>query len=252
MYNAFSPQALDRSLKELAKSAVERSIVRPLAFIKHSLERNSTTVADPYEVIWSRAALAAANYIEPRLGSALLFRQRERLWDYALRKARRDGLMAEFGVFWGYSINYFARRLRKERARIYGFDSFEGLKEDWCGTQCPVGAFGLRGRLPRVLSNVSLVKGWFDETIPRFLEDHAGSFSFVHLDADTYESTALVLRLIESRLGPGAVIVFDDYIGVPNWENGEFRAWQEFVAARKITYRYLGFASRSQAAVQIA
>ena len=42
-----------------------------------------------------------------------------------------DNLYIEFGVFSGTSINYFSKNLKK---KIYGFDSFEGLKEDWVGT----------------------------------------------------------------------------------------------------------------------
>src|SRR5579884_3786288 len=83
MVNAFSPHSLDASIKELAKSLLDRSVVKPLTFIKAGLDRNATPT-DPYEVIWSRAAVRAADYIEPRLGSALLFRRRELLWDYAL------------------------------------------------------------------------------------------------------------------------------------------------------------------------
>ena len=44
--------------------------------------------------------------------------------------------------------------------------------------------------------------------------------------------------------------MFDDYIAFPNWENGEFKAFREFVEARGLKYRYLAFANQ-QSAVQI-
>jgi hypothetical protein len=46
--------------------------------------------------------------------------------------------------------------------------------------------------------------------------------------------------------------MFDEYYNYPNWREHEYRAWQEFVAARKIKYRYTGFSTmRYHAAVQI-
>ena len=101
-------------------------------------------------------------------------------------------------------------------------DSFEGLKGDWYGSDAPSGTFGLGGQPPKVISNVTLVKGWFDNTLPIFLSGHPGVFSFLHLDADTFEWTALVLDLIKDR------IANDEYIGLPNWQKGEFLAWQQF------------------------
>jgi hypothetical protein len=46
--------------------------------------------------------------------------------------------------------------------------------------------------------------------------------------------------------------MFDEYYNYPNWREHEYKAWQEFVAAQKITYRYTGFSTmRYHAAVQI-
>jgi hypothetical protein len=112
------------------------------------------------------------------------------------------------------------------------------------------GTFDLGGKLPRVYSNVTLVKGWFDQTVPDFLITHSGPLSFLHLDADTYETTILLLNLLKERIVKDTIIVFDEYLGFPNWRNGEFRAWQEFCQAENVRYRYLAFSFR-QAAVQI-
>ena len=103
----------------------------------------------------------------------------------------------------------------------------------------------------KVLSNVVLLKGWFDQTLPEFLRAHPEMFSFVHLDADTYSSTEMVLRLIGDHLASGTILVFDEYLGYPGWQNGEFKAWQEFTARHGIKYEYLAFSNR-QAAVRIA
>ena len=55
---------------------------------------------------------------------------------------------------------------------IYGFDSFEGLPSDWVRTDVAVPektfAFKNPQMLPAVLHNVRLVKGMFEETLPKF------------------------------------------------------------------------------------
>jgi hypothetical protein len=82
--------------------------------------------------------------------------------DWALRSISNQGLICEFGVFEGESINYIAKKLPNRS--IFGFDSFEGLPEDW-RTNFEHGAFSTGGRLPQVQQNVTLLKGWFDATL---------------------------------------------------------------------------------------
>lgn len=45
-----------------------------------------------------------------------------------------------------------------------------------------------------------------------------------------------MLDLLADRIATGTVIVFDDYMAFPNWENREFRAFKEFVEARGLKY----------------
>jgi hypothetical protein len=61
---------------------------------------------------------------------ALSFKDREDLWKYAFSKKNMVGTIAEFGVWKGESINYLAKLTNET---IFGFDSFEGLQEDWRG-----------------------------------------------------------------------------------------------------------------------
>jgi hypothetical protein len=103
--------------------------------------------------------------------------------------------------------------------------------------------------LPEVAPNVSLVKGWFNETLPRFLADHPEPVAFMHVDSVTYEAARTVLDLTGDRLKRGAVVVFDEYFGARGWRLGEFKAWQEFVAARGLTYEYLAFSDQAVAVV---
>lgn len=119
---------------------------------------------------------------------------------------------AEFGVWQGVTINHCA----KERPDInwHGFDSFEGLPEDWdCGGKmCEKGKFSTDGKLPQVEWNVMLYKGWFDETLPRWKEQYKDKhFTFLHMDADLYSSTIYVLNELNDMIVPGTLIRFDEF-----------------------------------------
>ena len=58
-----------------------------------------------------------------------------------------------------------------------------------------------------------------------------------------------MLSLLAGRIVPGTVLVFDDYLGFPNWQHGEYLAWQQFVTARGLSYRYLAFGNTPVAVI---
>ncbi len=178
-----------------------------------------------------------------RLAARLLDRatpcsSRDEVLDLALCHLRADGLVCEFGVFEGESINRIADRLPGRV--VHGFDSFEGLPERWREAFEP-GMFGTGGRLPGVRPNVRLLKGWFDATLPAFAAGHAGPAALLHVDCDLYSSTRCVLEQLGGRLVPGSVVVFDEYYNYPGWEEHEFRAFAEFAARRRLGYEYLAY-----------
>lgn len=191
-------------------------------------------------------------YITPHLNTAMLFADRYGLLDFALQRAKTvglNGLVCEFGVAGGKTLRQIAKTWG---GPVHGFDSFEGLPEDWIGTAEQAGRFNLGGKLPKVPGNVRLHAGWFDKTVPTFVAQTPGPASLLHLDADLYSSTKTVLDAFAERIVPGTVIVFDEYYNYPNWREHEFKAWQEFVAARQLRYAYIGFSTlQCQAAVQV-
>tara|TARA_B100000686_G_scaffold296404_1_gene327956 strand:- start:962 stop:1510 length:549 start_codon:yes stop_codon:yes gene_type:complete len=178
---------------------------------------------------------------------AIIFEKRELLWDYVFSLSLPSGNILEFGVAEGGSINHFSTLTDQP---IFGFDSFEGLREDWDGTHYLKGHFSRDGVLPKVATSVSLIKGWFDETLPVFLEDNKEPVKIVHVDGDTYQAAVSILEILRPRFLLGTVIIFDEYFGYLGWKEGEYKAWQELVTKYDITYRYLGF-SENSVAVQI-
>jgi predicted O-methyltransferase YrrM len=176
-------------------------------------------------------------------------RHREEVFDQALALVPRDGLVCEFGVFEGASTNYLARRLPGRR--LFGFDSFEGLPEDW-RPDFEAGMFSTGGRLPQVEANVTLIKGWFEQTLPPFAAAHPGQVALLHIDCDLYSSTKCVLAHLGDRIGPGAILVFDEFFNYPGWEEHEFRAFSEFVKARQLRHEIIAWnAEHEQIAIRI-
>jgi hypothetical protein len=148
-----------------------------------------------------------------------------------------DTLWLEFGVASGRTINYISRFTDNN---VYGFDSFYGLPEKWFN--CDVGDFSTNGELPKVNSNVVLVKGMFSDTLPDFIKEQNKKISFIHMDADLYSSTKYVLDTLKDYIEPGCVIVFDELVNYPGFDgdNGELRALYEFVTENKVVGQWIG------------
>ncbi|MDH3704942.1 MAG: TylF/MycF family methyltransferase [Acidimicrobiia bacterium] len=190
----------------------------------------------PHNALLQDALDDTVTYIKANMADAIVCGDAYDVLDLASARVELDGLILEFGVRTGTSINHIAH-LHPDRA-IHGFDSFEGLPEDWSGSTSPKGTFAGEGR-PTVAPNVELVIGWFDDTLGPFLDNHPGDAALVHIDSDLYSSAKTVLDELAPRIVPGSVIVFNEYFNYPNWRAHEFKAWQEFCADRGLGYRYL-------------
>lgn len=136
----------------------------------------------------------------------------------------KNGLFLEFGVFQGGTINFFSSLLKDKI--FYGFDSFDGLPEDWDDI-CPSGTF--KTNIPAVNSNVILIKGLFQETLKNFLNENKKSISFLHIDCDIYNSVDYVLKIIENRIEDDCLIIFDDFINFPNYKLHSIKSFVEFL-----------------------
>ena len=170
---------------------------------------------------------------------------------YVIEKAKENDFenkkfYLEFGVYVGKTINYFSKYINT----IYGFDSFEGLKEDWVGFEMAKGTFNLNKKLPKLNTNVVPIIGWIQDTLPKFLEKHNPEINFVHIDVDTYQTTKFILTKIKPYLLKNSIIAFDELYNFPGWEVGEYKALKEIFNENE--YKFIVFCKNGpQAAIQI-
>lgn len=161
---------------------------------------------------------------------------REEVYDAVARQvADREVLYCEFGVFEGYATRWWSRALRNPKARLHGFDSFEGLPDDYDdpGGKYVKGHFSTGGRTPDIDDpRVEWFVGWFDDTLPDYqVPDH--EVLVLNLDADLYSSTKLVLDTLRPHITAGTFIYFDE-LSRPAHEP---RAFTEFMAETGLRFR---------------
>jgi len=145
----------------------------------------------------------------------------------------------EFGTWSGESMLTIRNNLSTEY-KLFGFDSFLGLPEDWEGTQYKKGDFGLGGVIPDELKNLDakIFPGWFKDTIPEYLKE-ADNIALLHIDCDLYSSTIDILYSnIRKYIKSGTYIVFDEFRKINNKDH-EQRAFEEWVKDFNINYKMM-------------
>tara|TARA_R100001594_G_scaffold86912_1_gene121286 strand:- start:344 stop:955 length:612 start_codon:yes stop_codon:yes gene_type:complete len=172
---------------------------------------------------------------------------REGFYKMAMSYVKKDYDWAEFGVYRGVTAQLWLDQYLPSDKKLYLFDSFEGLPEDWAGVNnygekrfSPKGTFALDG-IPNFNDDrVVLQVGWFEDTVPTFVKNYnKKALSFVHLDADLYSSTKTVLNGIKHLINPDTIIIFDELCGDPRQQEHEYKAFEEFVFKNNLTPEYI-------------
>lgn len=190
------------------------------------------------------------NHFKIFFKNAVFLSDKNSVLEYAVKKSLLQDLeqsktYLEFGVWTGESINFLSDFLQKNC--IYGFDSFEGLREDWKGYHLTSGTFNLNKRVPKLKKNIIPMVGWIQDTLPKFLLEKKPKINFMHIDTDTYETAKFILENTKKYLCKNSIIVFDELYNFPGWDVGEYKALKETFSDNE--YKFLGFALKGEQAV---
>lgn len=170
------------------------------------------------------------------------YTDRVRLHEYVIKNQGLDQKpihYLEFGVAGGTSFAWWVKANHHADSLFYGFDTFEGLPEDWHFFK--KGAFSFD--IPFMDdSRGTFIKGLFQETLYKFLRDYSRNSDnpqvtkVIHMDADLYSSTLFALTSLAPFLREGDIILFDEF----NIPNHEFAAWSDFIRSYYLKYEVIG------------
>lgn len=155
-----------------------------------------------------------------------------------LVESKREGAVAEFGVFQGGTLAIISRTLRELgwQGKIYGFDLFgEPVPKRSVMDVFPLGTyFSDYETVRRCLEpyGVELIKGDISET-HKILKGVPLIFSF--FDTDFYSPTRAALEMCYEQMIAGGVIAFDHYFS-EGWEDtiGERIAAKEVLSGKPV------------------
>lgn len=193
-----------------------------------------------------------------RITGPRIFRKKARHLYNASKFCSVDGMVLEFGVGWGHSINAISKIFKDDI--VYGFDSFQGLPEPWEGpTDIPdtVGKI-VMSQMQMLNHNVTLVEGWFSESLPVWIKEvKPTTIKYMHLDCNLYSSSITVLMLLNDYIVPGTVICFDEFYlwddpeKWTTWQKGEYRALFEWVSKYDRKFEILFYGDRNELSIKI-
>jgi O-methyltransferase len=155
-------------------------------------------------------------------------------YDCAFLTMHLEGVMIECGVASGSQLAMMAQCLHDNNINklVYGFDSFCGIpyatSEDV--TQPGIGEININklgvlettgisshdednvrinfSKFETPMTNVRLVKGWFQDTVPSF---EVEKIALLRLDGDLYESTDVCMKYFFPKLVKGGILIIDDW-----------------------------------------
>jgi len=175
----------------------------------------------------------------------------QRKWDYNRRHILYQNISQqeelqnssidyfEFGVCGGHSFRWWLEHNKNAQSRFFGFDTFEGLPEDF-------GPFG-KGTMAVAMESLNITdprasfyKGLFQDTLIPFLEKYQnGKRKLIHMDADIFSATIFSLSQLYRVLNDGDIIFFDEF-AVPKHE---FMAFKIFTESFYVNYEVIAAAN---------
>ena len=169
------------------------------------------------------------------------YNKRYPMYEWVIKEEALTGPVnyLEFGVAAGYSFNWFMERNKNAESRFYGFDTFDGLPEDWGPFK--KGSFSNDDKMPAIIDNRGkYYKGLFQQTVPGFLKELDNSRrNVLMMDADLWSATLYTLTTIAPYLKKDDIIFFDEFV-VPTHE---FKAFTDFVESHYVNMQLIATAN---------
>lgn len=168
--------------------------------------------------------------------------------EYATTLVNRDlKHVVEFGVYRGTTMRILREKF-DDSFQLFGFDSFEGLPEDWKDASgkvvAPANRFDLQKNIPDI-PNVKMYDGWFCDTIPQY-KPIAEPFCLLHVDCDLYSSAKEVLYELNDFIVKDTIIVFDEWFYDHKFDNTdhEQKAFYEWSADKERIFELIDFGKK--------
>jgi len=161
-----------------------------------------------------------------------LYFHRWALFDRMVEQSKQDRPFYEYGVWRGEAFQYLIKTFKKG----YGFDTFEGIPEDWHDEKA--GTYSSDGNIPQIEGGEFIV-GKFEDTLPGFFSQPRPMAAIINFDADLYSSTICALNFSKPVIDKHTILIFDEFIINKNWEQDEYKALNEFCLNNNCTYEVL-------------
>lgn len=170
------------------------------------------------------------------------YNRRHKLYDSIIEKEQLDVLPIdyfEFGVASGESFRWWMGHNTHNDSKFYGFDTFEGLPENFGHYEKGKLAFALES-LNITDARANFYKGLFQDTLIPFLDQYKNQRKkLIHLDADLFSATLFALSQLYRFLNEGDILLFDEF-AVPKHE---FMAFKIFTDSFYVNYEVIGAAN---------
>ena len=167
------------------------------------------------------------------------------LFDHMTDLSKKDRPFYEFGVWRAEAFRYLIKTFKKG----YGFDTFEGIPEDWHNEKA--GTYTSDGNVPKIKGGKFIV-GKFEDTLPGFFAEKRPTASIINFDADLYSSTICALNFAKPVIDKHTILIFDEFLMNDYWEEDEYKALEEFCTDNDYTYEVLAISFfTKQVAVKI-
>jgi hypothetical protein len=171
---------------------------------------------------------------------AVLHKNRFKMYAWYLDKRSlrsKDINYLEFGVGRGNSLRWWSENNENLSSRLWAFDTYEGLPEDY--GHYKAGTFNRGGNFPLIEDDrINFVKGLFQDTLLQTIPEIAfkDKTTIVHVDGDLYSSAMYCLSVLFPHLKNGDIIIFDEFV-VPAHE---YKAFEDFVSSFYIKLKPIG------------